>query len=337
MTIKDIAQLSGYGIGTVSRVLNNHPDVSEKARQHILKVIEETGFQPNSNAKHLKLRASSSISIIVKGTHNVLFADIVEQIQTRLLENGEDTAVSYLDEDANEVHFAIQLCRDKNPKGIIFLGGNLEYFKNDFPQISVPCVLLTNSSQKYNFPNLSSLTTDDGAAAKRVIDYLVIQGHENIGVLGGNASDFQVSGKRIDGCRHGFQKHNLSFDSDVQYEPCRYSMEDGYIAAKKLLKKNTDLTAIFALSDVIALGAIRAIYDMGKRIPEDISIVGYDGIPLSRYCFPRLTTIQQNTKQLADQGVDLILQRIHYPYQAVHKIVPFELLEGESVRPLSNS
>ena len=124
MTIKDIARLSGYGIGTVSRVLNNHPDVSEKARKKILSVIEENNFQPNSNARHLKMQSSSSVILIVKGTSNLLFADIVEQMQSLFLKNGENVSTYYIDEDANEVNYAIQLCRDRNPKGIVFLGGN---------------------------------------------------------------------------------------------------------------------------------------------------------------------------------------------------------------------
>ena len=87
VTIKDIARLSGYGIGTVSRVLNNHPDVSEKARSAILQVVEEQGFEPNSNAKHLKMQGRSAIAVLVKGSQNLLFADILERIQMRLSDN----------------------------------------------------------------------------------------------------------------------------------------------------------------------------------------------------------------------------------------------------------
>ena len=97
MTIKDIARLSGYGIGTVSRVLNNHPDVSEKARKKILSVIEENNFQPNSNARHLKMQSSSSVILIVKGTSNLLFSDIVEQMQSIFLKNGENVSTYYID------------------------------------------------------------------------------------------------------------------------------------------------------------------------------------------------------------------------------------------------
>ena len=308
MTIKDIARLSGYGIGTVSRVLNNHPDVSEKARKKILSVIEENNFQPNSNARHLKMQSSSSVILIVKGTSNLLFADIVEQMQSLFLKNGENVSTYYIDEDANEVNYAIQLCRDRNPKGIVFLGGNLEYFKEDFAHIHIPCLLLTNNSSDLDFDNLSSVTTCD---------------------------EQEISFRRFTGAKWGFKNSKLSFNQRLQYEPCRFSMEEGYQAAMRLLNRNTAITAIFAMSDLIALGTMRAIYDMGKRVPEDISIVGYDGIALSRYCVPRLTTVQQDTTQLAKKGVDLMLQRINYPYHATHKTTPFHLIEGESVMELN--
>lgn len=339
MTIKDIAKLSGYGIGTVSRVINNHPGVSDKARTAVMKVIEETGFQPNSNAKFLKMRASSSIAIIVKGNRNMLFQTLVEQIQHRLIKNDEEAVVSYIDEDEDEVTFAMSLCRENNPKGIFFLGGDLKFFKKNFKYISVPCVLLTNSAISLPYDNLSSLTTDDTSASEAVIDYLAEQGHQHIGILGGNkpeaGSDTQISYKRLNGCILGFKKHKLPFNLEDQFEPCRYSMEEGYEAAKTLLAKDPSLTAIFALGDTVAFGAMRAIRDMGKQIPEDISIVGYDGIDLARFSTPRLATIRQDTEQMAKQGVDLMLQRIHYPYKAVHKTIPYTFVTAESVKPMS--
>ena len=123
MTIKDIARLSGYSLGTVSRVLNDHPDVSEQARERVLAVVREHGFQPNSNARHLKMQAQSAVAVLVKGTQNLLFADILERIQSRLQDNGEEVYVAYLDEDADEVQYAVQLARLRRPKGFLFLGG----------------------------------------------------------------------------------------------------------------------------------------------------------------------------------------------------------------------
>ena len=147
MTIKDIARLSGVGIATVSRVLNDHPDVSKETRRRVMEVVEENGFQPNNNAKHLKQQAGTSIALLVKGSQNMLFADLVERIQALLRDAGRDASVYYLDEDADEVSFALKLCRERKPLGIMFLGGDLALFQAGFQAIRIPCLLLTSSAR----------------------------------------------------------------------------------------------------------------------------------------------------------------------------------------------
>lgn len=331
MTIKDIARLSGCGVTTVSRVLNNRPDVSEETRRKVMAVVEQYGFMPNTNAKHLKQQADSSVAVIVKGTQNLLFADLVEEIQTLLQEADQDTAVYYLDEDANEVAYALRLARERNPRGFLFLGGDLEQFKEGFAPITVPSVLLTNSAEGLEFDNLSSFTTDDEKAAEQVIELLVGLGHRNIGVLGGNLSSSQVSYRRLKGCREACDRLHIPMDLEQQCEHCRYSMPDAYAAAERLLSRRPDLTAVFALSDVMALGAIRAFSDMGKRVPEDISVVGYDGIVTGQYSMPRLTTIRQDAKRLAEQSVDSLLRGFVRSGHPVHGVVPFQMVSGESV------
>ena len=331
MTIKDIAQLSGYGVGTVSRVLNSRLDVSEEARKRVLEVVAEHQFRPNTNAKHLKQQTKSNIAILVKGTQNMLFADILEQIQALLRESKREAAVYYLDEDANEVSYAARLCRERRPQGILFLGGDLDFFKTGFSEISVPCVLLTNTAQELNFPNLSSLTTDDAAAASCAVDHLIDQGHRHIGVLGGNWSCSQISYRRILGCKDSFFSHDLPFDQEQQCEPCRYSMAEAYAATRRLLERNPKLTAIFAMSDVIAIGAIRALFDRGLRVPEDISVIGYDGLASANFSVPRLTTIRQDSRRLAERGAKILLEHLECPAAPVHELVPFVLLHGESV------
>ncbi len=332
MTIKDIARMSGVGVTTVSRVLNDHPDVSEETRRRVLAVVAEQGFQPNTNARHLKQQTSASIAIIVKGTMNMLFADLVERCQQLLQDAGQNAAVYYLDEDANEVVYAVQLCRERKPLGILFLGGDLEFFQAEFGHSPVPCVLLTNSARELDFPNLSSLTTDDEEAAYRVVRYLADRGHKNIGLLGGNWSCTQISYRRVLGCQRAFDELSLPFDAR-RCEPCRYSFSDAYDTTKRLLGRCPELTALFCVSDVMAMGAIRALADLGRQVPGDISVVGYDGIPLSRFSVPRLTTVRQDTQQLARQGVDLLLRNLQRPRPPVHGVVPFELIAGESVSP----
>ena len=335
MTIKDIARLSGCGVATVSRVLNNHPDVSGETRQRVLAVVEENGFQPNNNAKRLKQQAGNSVLILVKSTQNMLFAGLVERLQALLGENDQDASVHYLDEDGDEVGYALRLCRERKPPGILFLGGDLDRFRQGFGAITVPCVLLTNTAQGLGFGNLSSLTTDDRAAAAQVIGFLAEKGHRHIGVLGGNWACSQISYRRLLGCRERMEQLGLPFE-ETQCEPCRYSMADAYEAARRLLGRCPELTAIFAMSDVMATGAIRAIRDLGRRVPEDVSVVGYDGVPISDYLVPRLATVRQDTQLLAQRGVELLLRSIRRPDSSpVHDVVSFRLIPGESVADLT--
>ncbi len=340
MTIKDIVQLSGYSLGTVSRVINGHPNVSDKARNHILSIMEKYDFHPNENAKLMRGQASF-YAIVVRGNSNMLFADIIEQIQHMLYKLGEEPAVvNYLDEYDNEVTGAIAFCKNRRPKGLIFLGGNLDHFEESFKKIKIPSVLLTNSAASLSFPNLSSFTTNDSDATENVIQHFVDQGHRNIAVVGGNLSSSQISFRRLQGCLRCLRANGIPFDLDVQHEPCRYSFEESYQATKRLLSRYPNATALFALSDVTAIAAMRAINDMGLSVPQDISVIGYDGITLSRYSCPRLTTIYQNRSLIAQKGIEELIRMEKImaqgqEYTPVHEVLPYEFLEGESVRKIN--
>ena len=337
MTIKDIARESGYAVGTVSRVLNNQPDVSEKARKRIMAVVEKYHFRLNNNAKHLKQQTNSGIAIIVKGTRNMLFANMVESLQGLIKEKNYACLLYYIGENDNEVEQALQVCRERQPMGILFLGSNLENFKELFAEVDLPCVLVTNSAESLNFANLSSVSIDDTAAAEKAIEYLVSLGHEKIGILGGEMKEMKHSNpakSRYDGCISAFQKRNLTFDAKRQFESTAFTMDGGYEAMERLLDKMPDLTAVFVMSDVMALGAIRAVKNRGLRVPEDISVIGFDGIEMGQYLVPRLTTIQQPSQELANRCVDILLQQICEDKPAMSERVPFCFVDGESTTAL---
>lgn len=331
MTIKDIARESGYSVGTVSRVLNNSPDVSEKARKRILEVVEKYHFRLNSNAKHLKKQSKDGIAIIIKGAQNMLFAAIVEQMQGLIRQKDYDCMVYYLDEDDNELEQAIQICRERHPLGILFLGSNLEYFRQRFTSVTVPCVMVTNSAAGLGYDNLSSVSTDDVAAAKYAVEQLFALGHTNIGILGGVMSVSHAAFSRYEGCLQAFSESGVAFEPAQQYEAARFSISEGYYAMGRLLDKMPDITAVFAMSDVMAVGAIRSIRDRGLRVPEDISIIGFDGIDIGNYMVPRLTTIRQHREEIASRSVEILLKCIDGHTSAVHEVEPFYLVPGESV------
>lgn len=332
VTIKDIARESGYSVSTVSRVLNNRNDVSPDARKKIKEVVAKFNFVPNNNAKHLKQNNSKAIGVLVKGISNMLFASVVEEIQ-RMIEKTEYTlVVSYLDEDADEVEQAILLCRERKPLGLLFLGGNPEYFHREFSGVDVPCVLVTNRANEMHFENLSSVATDDIAAARCAVDQLFVAGHRRIGILGGDFDKSYTSHQRFLGCEQSFSEHGAVLDVEHCYEKARFSFGSACRAMKRLIGKFPDVTAVFAMSDVMAIGAIRALRDLGYRVPEDVSVIGFDGTSLAEYYNPKLATIKQQHQTLANRSIEILFDQIELKKEPIHEIVPFEFVNGESIR-----
>ena len=332
VTIKDIARESGYSVSTVSRVLNNRNDVSPDARKKIEEVVAKFNFVPNNNAKHLKQNNSKAIGVLVKGISNMLFASVVEEIQ-RMIEKTEYTlVVSYLDEDADEVEQAILLCRERKPLGLLFLGGNPEYFHREFSGVDVPCVLVTNRANEMHFENLSSVATDDIAAARCAVDQLFVAGHRRIGILGGDFDKSYTSHQRFLGCEQSFSEHGAVLDVEHCYEKARFSFGSACRAMKRLIGKFPDVTAVFAMSDVMAIGAIRPLRDLGYRVPEDVSVIGFDGTSLAEYYNPKLATIKQQHQTLANRSIEILFGQIELKKEPIHEIVPFEFVNGESIR-----
>lgn len=333
MTIKDLAAQTGYSVGTVSRVLNNQPHVSELAKEIIWKAAEESGFQLNTNAKQLKQQQSNSLLVICKGNTNELFDALLIAIQSQVADTQYTLIVDYIDESENEVRRALQLCREKKPQGILFLGGTQELFRESFHQIHIPCVLVTTSAAELAFPNLSSVTSDDTLAAFLAIRGLMELGHQQVVVIGGHRGYSDITRLRYQGCVQAFREYDIPFE-DSRYETARFTFEDGYRAAMELLRRKPGFTALFAMSDVMALGAIRALTDAGKRVPEDVSVIGFDGLPIGSYTVPRLSTVSQSMELLAQRGMQLLLSGIEDGAEATHETVPVDLLIRESVRKL---
>ena len=334
MDIRDIAAASGYGVGTVSRAINGQPNVSERARKRILEVMRELGYEPNSNARYLKMRAQTPVAAFVMGVGNRLFADVLGSLQARHAEKDEELAVTYLDDDAREVRAAADYQQARRPKGMVFLGGEPRYFKEAFHEIDVPSVLVTSSADGLGFPNLSSVTTDSVAGARRAVEHLLERGHRRIGIVGGCREGNQTSADRLRGAELALRGHGIELDLERDFEPCPFIEAAGYEATSRLLKRADDLTAIFALGDVIAFGALRAIVDQGLSVPGDVSLVGFDDTAFSQFSVPRITTIRQDADLLASRAAELLLAGMRDGTEAAHVIVPFELVERESVRSL---
>lgn len=331
MTIKDIARLSGYGVSTVSRALNGHPDISEETRKKIQRIVSENNFVPNANARQLKQSKSNNLAIIVKGNVNFFFAVLIEGLQRYLEEYSTGATVHYLTEHADEMAAAQKVISEQKPTGVIFLGGDLVLFQEGIKKISVPCVLCTVNGARVISQRLSSVCVDDKAMSKIAIDYLIKAGHSEIGILSASPQSFNTPGLRIAGCKESFFENNLPFNQKNIYY-CDFSLKSAYEATAKLLKERPEITAIFAMSDIMAIAAMSAIGDIGKKIPEDVSVMGFDGIELGRYCSPKLTTVVQPAEVIAKTAVKQIMGMINKTKPATHILLDGELYEGGSIK-----
>lgn len=342
MTIKDIAKECGYAVGTVSRVMNGNPNVSEEARKKVMEVVNKYDFVLNSSAKLLKSQRSHTIAVIMKGTSTILLNNLYGIIQGRMEQLPYLLSAIVIDEYDDEVSAANRVLFEQKPVGIIFLGGNPADHAEELRKITVPCVLIANSFDDDRFPLVSSVTTDDLAGAECCARYLIENGHRNICVIGGDLDSSSINVKRYRGFLNAMNEAGIPFDYEKSYYVSKYDFGDGAKAAKALIQKNPDMTALFTMSDLMAIGACRQLADMNIHVPSQISVTGYDGNLVTEYYTPRLTTIKQDESALANKGLDILLERIkqdgeqsaEYPRPAQIKL-PFTFIKGESVAKLT--
>ena len=200
---------------------------------------------------------------------------------------------------------------------------------------TTPTELITASAAELGFDNLSSVSTDDEAGAQAAVAHLLKLGHRNIGILGGYMEKSHAAHTRYKGCEKAFAEQGMKLEPGRQYRSAFFSMEEGYHAMEQLFEQMPDLTAVFAMADVLAVGAIRAIRDRGLRVPEDVSVMGFDGIELGNYLSPRLTTVRQARERIADRSLEILLSDIAGERPAVHELLPFDIVEGESAAKIA--
>lgn len=209
-----------------------------------MQVVNKYNFRLNNNAKHLKQQSKDGIAIIIKGTQNMLFAAVLEPMQRLVESKGYASLMYYISEDDNEIEQAIQICKERRPLGILFLGCNHDYFRKYFHRITVPCVLVTSNAEGLQLDNLSSVCTDDKSAARLAVEHLIKQGHKNIGVLGGNMSASNAVYSRYVGVKEALVEHGYGFDEDRQFVTSYFTISGGYEAMNRLFDKMPELTAV---------------------------------------------------------------------------------------------
>lgn len=335
LNIKDIARIAGVGVTTVSRVLNNHPDVKDETRQKILEVMNNFNYVPNNSARNLKRNTSNNIGVLVKGIHNPFFSKMIKSIEEEIDKEGYSMILHYNESNNNDIEAAIELIKEKKLKGLICLGGDFENLdKQELINLKTPIVLAsTYVIEKANKTLFSSVIIENKEAAYKAVDYIASLGHEKIGIITTGEEDRTIGKLRFEGYKKALEKNSIEFNENF-VEIGEYTFESGFAAMNKLLDKKIDLTAVFVTTDIMAIGASKAILARGLKIPGDISIVGFDGIDYSLYFHPSLTTVVQPVEEMGKKSIDLLFDILKNKKSHQHIVLETQLEERESCKKI---
>ncbi|HGM7319619.1 TPA: LacI family DNA-binding transcriptional regulator [Stenotrophomonas maltophilia] len=330
-TIYDIAKHVGVSAGTVSRALSRPDKVLPATRTRIEQAAAALGYVPNTVARTLKTQRSGKILVTVPDIANPFFAQI--------LQGAEDAAqaVGYavlLGDTQNlperEERYA-QMLRRNEADGLIVLGHRLPPTAHEIVQQRGTAAPVVNGCEFDPALGIPSVHIDNAAAARAVMDHLYGLGHERIAVVGG-PSDNPLHQQRMEGVRAAAKARGRLRQLGIV--PGDFSLQSGHVAAQGLLASAAAPTAIFCFSDQMALGALAACRDLGIRVPDDLSIVGFDDLASSRYLTPPLTTIRQPMREIGERAVSLLLAIIEQVDVPLQQTLDFSLmLRGSTAAP----
>lgn len=306
ITIKDIADIAGVSKTTVSKVLNNKDQkISEATRQKILNIVKEKNYIPNKMAQSLVTKKTKTIGLIIPDIRNPFFTDIARGAEDKAVREGYNIILCNTDENIEKETRAFNTLTEKMVDGIIFApSSKTEFNSSEYKISSKPIVLVDKELNIENLKGVVSLDNEDGTYLE--IKHLVGIGHKNILYLSGPLKS-EISKNRLKGYKKALKESNIKFNEDLVIQG-EYSFEWGYEVVKNLDKIN--FTAICAANDLIAIGAIKALKERGIKIPQDISVVGFDDIQTANIIEPQLTTIKQNSYNMGYESASILINNL---------------------------
>lgn len=339
MTIKDIAKKCKVGVSTVSRAMNNHPDINPETKEMIMRVIEESNYVPNNSARNLKRSDAKAIAVLIKGIGNTFFNQLISVLERECQSKKYSCILQRVEEGENEVDVALEIAKEKKLRGIVFLGGNFSHPQSKMAQMEIPFVLSTIYTTDTKENICASVSVDDFKESYKMTEYLIGLGHRNIAIITARREDESIGKLRLLGYQKALEKHGIPFDENLvcymEMNVDQYSFQSGYKITKKLLKRGVSFTALYATSDTLAIGACRALKEEGIRVPEDCSVAGFDGMDAGEFYIPSITTIRQPVEEIAQATANLLFDMIKKKEQPKRMIFEGELMIREStdVRP----
>lgn len=315
-TMKDIARLAQVSTSTVSHVINGSRFVSDEIREKVMRIVAELNYTPSAVARSLKVRETKTIGLLVTATNNPFFAEVMAGVEQYCQKNQYNLIIATTGGDAKRLQQNLQTLIHKQVDGVLLMCGDSRFQADMELTVPLPLVVMDWWFTELNADKILENSERGGyLATKSMVD----AGHQKIGIITGNLRK-SVAKNRLQGYKKALSEANIVLNPDWIVES-HFDFEGGIVGAQKLLALSDRPTAIFCCSDTIAIGAYQAIQNQGLRIPQDISIMGYDDIELARYLFPSLSTISQPKAELGKLAVETLLQRIQEPNENYRTLV----------------
>jgi len=336
LNIDKVAKLAHVSRSVVSRVLNNHPNVSDEARSRVMKIVEEYNYRPNSVARSLATSSTYQIGVLSgifgeeslgNGYWTLLYLGIFEEC----IRHGYYVRLSfYSSEMKKDIHDLI--LNEDHLDGVICLNEEVtEFTLQTFSDNEIPIVLVGHNPK---YPEICSVDVDNYDGAYKAVDHLIKLGHKHIGGMFGD-QNVEETEHRMRGYTDALE--NAGIEMNEEYTVVgSYSQHVGHETMEKWVKKHPRMTAVFCASDTLAMGTLLALYENNISVPDQFSVVGFDGLPISKYMIPPLTTIAQPTYGKGEKAANLLIEKIKNNQSEVkHVSLKPELLIRQSTARLS--
>lgn len=326
MTIKEIAKLAEVSTSTVSRVLNNSGYVKQEVRERIEKIIEETGYMPSDVAKGLKDRKTNLIGVIIPRLNSRTTSLVVEGITRFLDKKGYTTLLANTGIRLEKELEFIKVFKQKRVNGILFVATRVSKEHAELlEKLDVPIVFIGQDAGEYGFP---SVVHKDYNAAKDMTKYLIKKGHRKIGFIGVEESDVAVGLERKRGYIDAQFENNIEIDQGL-IATGNFEVSSVEPSMEKIMQKKP--SAIFAVTDSLAIGAINYLIKNGYQVPEDISVVGMGDSGIAEIYNPSLTTVKYEYLESGEEAAKLLIESFENKV-ALRKMMGYKLIERDSVR-----
>ncbi|WP_010269915.1 catabolite control protein A [Paenibacillus senegalensis] len=332
VTIYDVAREAGVSMATVSRVVNNNPNVKPQTRKKVFEAIERLGYRPNAVARGLASKKTTTVGVVIPDISNMNFAEVARGIEDIATMYHYNIILCNADKKKEKEIRVINTLLEKQVDGLLFMGGTVtEEHVQAFRTSSIPIVLCATTDENENIP---AVDIDHELAAKDAVTKLIEQGHRKIGMISGTLQDLSLGYARFQGYKLALQEAGITYDENY-VRAGNYKYESGIEAMNHFLTLEDRPTAIFAATDEMAIGAIHAVQDAGLSVPDDFSVISVDNSRIATMVRPQLSAVAQPMYDIGAVSMRLLTKLMNKEEIEQNKFVlPHDIVMRKSVKTI---